>query len=257
MARSILAFLAAVVHHWEALLTGGAIVALLGVWTYTGHTVQPLIHWCAVALALLPSCFQAWKEQRDRAELAEQRTAELAGRPDLSLRCAAVKPAKVDAKESGAVRAETTYGFTVRNSGSVQAVNVSIDGIVLPMSKSPQRNMGDLASWFRGQANAEPGGQRPGWDTWTVVFERLPSVSSGQQLPIPFRIDNMGPLQNRDICGCLESAARPDALAPLALPLSLRFSNRDGSRWVQRYDLLHELPSRLTLVFKGIERESD
>lgn len=72
---------------------------------------------------------------------------------------------------------------------------------------------------------------------------------------IRFDIENMGALQSRDICYCLGSTVR-EGIGANTVPLSLRFSNRDGSTWVQRYDLEHRFKCNLSLIFKGIDRIS-
>ncbi len=236
--RSIVVFLAAVVRHWAALVTGAVAVAALEGWAFAGHPVAPWAVPGVTAAALLTSCFQTWKEQFDRAGRVEEKLAGMAGRPELALRCTAVKPTKMDPQDWSAMGAETMFQFAVRNSGSIQAVNVDIDDIVV---LAPEARPAEAA----------------GRERWAIVFEKLSSVTSGQELAIPFRIEGMGPFLNRDICHCLGQANRADAAAPVRVPLLLRFSNRDGSRWIQKHDLVYSFPSKLTVEYMGIERERE
>lgn len=134
---------------------------------------------------------------------------------------------RLDTLAWGAGRADKTlYAFTVRNSGPGQAVNVSIHNIVLPMSEQTKRGMDEMAQEYKIQSGNEIGPRQPGWDEWTVAFESITSVATGQETTIPFRVENMGPLQDRDICSVLANTVR--SIAPLHLPLVLRFSNKDG-----------------------------
>lgn len=56
----------------------------------------------------------------------------------------------------------------------VQAVNVSIDDIPLPMSEFTKKVMDDEVRSFENQA----GERRPGWDIWTINFDKLTNVGS-------------------------------------------------------------------------------
>lgn len=145
------------------------------------------------------------------------------------------------------------YAFTVMNTGPVQAVNVYINDIVLPMSDETKKSMDEEVRYLEGQVGESTAARRPGWDKWTVVFAPLTSVPVGQQLSIPFRIENMGPLQIGDICFCLAKTVRPEGFGALHIPVLLRFSNRDGFNWVQTYDLEHTFKCRIALNFRKVE----
>jgi hypothetical protein len=224
----IVGFLRAVIRNWVAMAGGVAAIAFLSVWASMGHAVAPWIAGMIGIVAALAACFPAWKHQAGRAEQAETKMAEMSGRPELALRCMPVKSQKMDAQDWSAMGAETIYQFALRNSSSIQAVNVTIDDIVV----------------------AAPGGTRS-----SVVFERVSSVSSGQEHAVPFRIDGMGPFLNRDICNCLGQAGGTETGSTVRVPLNLRFSNRDGSRWIQKHDLAYSFPSSLTIEYRGIERD--
>jgi hypothetical protein len=221
-------FLRAVIRNWVAAAAGVVAIALLSVWASMGHTVAPWIGGMAGTVAALAACFPAWKDQAGRAERAETKMAEMAGRPELALRCTPAKPGKMDALDWSAMGAETLYEFALRNSSSIQAVNIAIDDIVL----------------------RAPGGARP-----SIRFEKVSSLSSGQEHPVPFRIEGMGPFLNRDLCHCLGQAGGTEPGSTVRVPLNLRFSNRDGSRWVQKHDLAYSFPSSLTIEYRGIERD--
>lgn len=224
----IVGFLRAVIRNWAAAAAGVAAVALLSVWASMGHAVEPWIAGVVGITAALVACFPAWKHQAGRAEQAETKMAEMAGRPELALRCLPVKPGKMDGQDWSAMGAETIYQFALRNSSSIQAVNVAIDDIIV----------------------GAPGGGRS-----SILFDKVSSVSSGQEHRIPFRIEGMGPFLNRDICYCLGQAGGTNAGSTVRVPINLRFSNRDGSRWIQKHDLAYSFPSSLAIEYRGIERD--
>ena len=224
----IAGFLRAVLRNWVAAAAGVAAIALLSVWASFGHAVAPWITGAIGFATALAACFPAWRRQAERAEQAETKMAEMAGRPELALRCLPVKPGKIDTQDWSAMGVETIYQFALRNSGSIQAVNVAIDDIVVGA---------------------------PGRPRSSILFEKVASVSSGQEHPVPFRIEGMGPFLNRDICHCLGQAGGTDAGSTVRVPLNLRFSNRDGSRWIQKHELAYSFPSSLTIEYRGIERD--
>ncbi len=224
----IIGFLRAVIRNWVAMAVGVAAIAFLSVWASLGHVVAPWIAGVVGITAALAACFPAWKHQAGRAAQAETKMAEMAGRPELALRCMPMKSAKMDAQDWSAMGAETIYQFALRNSSSIQAVNVAIDDIAV----------------------GAPGGARS-----SIVFEKVSSVSSGEEHPVPFRIEGMGPFLNRDICHCLGQTGGTNAGSTVRVPINLRFSNRDGSRWIQKHDLAYSFPSSLTIEYRGIERD--
>lgn len=63
MQEEVLLFAWSVIRYWGALLTGGVIIALIGMWE---HFNGEPIHWrvlvAVMALALLVSTFLAWRE---------------------------------------------------------------------------------------------------------------------------------------------------------------------------------------------------
>ncbi len=76
---------------------------------------------------------------------------------------------------------------------------------------------------------------------------------ASESAEIPYTIENMGPLQNKDLCFCLVNTVRPTPAGPLYLPVTLRLSNRDGSGWAQAHELEHQFMCNLRLTFKRVE----
>jgi hypothetical protein len=56
-------YLIAVMNYWQALVTGGVLVALLGVWQAFDHKVENWIYFAIAGLAIFVAGFQAWMEQ--------------------------------------------------------------------------------------------------------------------------------------------------------------------------------------------------
>ncbi|MGO9008975.1 MAG: hypothetical protein ACLQPN_02645 [Bryobacteraceae bacterium] len=253
--RALAGFCVAVSRHWGSLVTGGVIIGALGIWQGTGHSVHSWVYTVVAGCGFVIAFFKAWSDQSDRAERAERRIVELQGRPDVSLTLSTLEgqevfdPAKMKSERGTTGRAV----FIARNNGPGQAVNMSIDDIVLPMSDCTQSQILEQEKAFRAQMGEEISIRKPGWNQWTVLFESLTSVGQGQEVEIPYRIDNMGPLQNRDICYCLCSTVRAADAGPLRLPIVLRFSNRDGSTWAQIYDMEHRFMRRIALTFRRVE----
>lgn len=67
---SIFHFIRAVVRHWGALVSGGAIIGLLGIWQGTGHRVPPTIFWIIAIVGIFVACYLAWNEEREAKEKA-------------------------------------------------------------------------------------------------------------------------------------------------------------------------------------------
>jgi hypothetical protein len=61
----ILQFIRAIVRHWGALVTGGALIGIVGIWQGTGHAVSPTIYWVVAILGIIGACYLAWNEERD------------------------------------------------------------------------------------------------------------------------------------------------------------------------------------------------
>ena len=125
---------------------------------------------------------------------------ELQGGPDFALSVEQFQPQMSHPPEWGAGSGKPMHRFVVRNGGPVQAVNVSIDDIPLPMSEAVKRGMEEEVRAVQDASGESLGPRQQGWDIWTITFDTLTGVAIGQESPIKFKIDNMGPLQSRDIC---------------------------------------------------------
>lgn len=63
-------FLRAVIRHWGALVSGGAIIGFLGVWQGVGHRVSPTVYWIIAIVGIFVACYLAWNEERAAKEKA-------------------------------------------------------------------------------------------------------------------------------------------------------------------------------------------
>jgi hypothetical protein len=61
---SVFQFLRAVIRHWGALVSGGAIIGFLGIWQGTGHPVSPTVYWIVAIVGIFIACYLAWNEER-------------------------------------------------------------------------------------------------------------------------------------------------------------------------------------------------
>jgi len=61
---SVFRFLRAVIRHWGALVSGGAIIGFLGIWQGTGHPVSPTVYWIVAIVGIFVACYLAWNEER-------------------------------------------------------------------------------------------------------------------------------------------------------------------------------------------------
>jgi hypothetical protein len=59
---SVLQFLRAVIRHWGAIVSGGAIIGFLGIWQGTGHPVSPTVYWIVAIVGIFVACYLAWNE---------------------------------------------------------------------------------------------------------------------------------------------------------------------------------------------------
>jgi len=67
---SVFQFLRAVIRHWGALVSGGAIIGFLGIWQGTGHQVSPTVYWIVAIVGIFVACYLAWNEERVAKEKA-------------------------------------------------------------------------------------------------------------------------------------------------------------------------------------------
>jgi hypothetical protein len=67
---NIFQFTRAVVRHWGALVSGGALIGFLGIWSGTGHQVPPFVYWIVAVIGIFVACYQAWNEERIAKEKA-------------------------------------------------------------------------------------------------------------------------------------------------------------------------------------------
>lgn len=64
----IINFALAVRKHWGALVTGGALIGLLGIWQGTGHSVPAWVYSAIALIALFAAFYKAWKEKAEQVE---------------------------------------------------------------------------------------------------------------------------------------------------------------------------------------------
>jgi hypothetical protein len=246
----VLQFVLAVTRRWGILVTGGVVMGVIGIWQGSGHAVDPRLYEGIAALDVLVAIFRAWSEQAEAKEKAEKRIAELEGRPEITLDIEDYKSTANNPPDWGG--AHVKQRFMLSNGGNIQSVNLTIEAIPLPMADFYKRQIGEMAQHYSNTTGEPVPEREPGWDTWVVSFEELANVAPGAKAPIGFSISNMGPLQNRDLCNCMGNSVR-DGFGPLTVPLSLRFSNRDGATWIQHYDLEHKLKCSFRLIYRGVE----
>ncbi len=179
-------FIAAVVRHWGSLLTGGVIIATLQAAEWLGLPVPRWTYLVVIGFALLSAFFLSWSEQVTRVEQAEKRNLELEGRPEVMLTCSSIGEVEFfgQIRRRPGSEPKGRFVFSARNSGTVQAVNVSMDDIKLPMSELTQRNRLAEDQAFITQTGEDAPARQPGWNVWTVRFEPLTSVAQGQEIEI-------------------------------------------------------------------------
>jgi hypothetical protein len=81
--KDLTGFLKAVWAEWITLLTGGSIVAVLGLWERLRSPIPPAAYWLVVLAFLVMASFRAWRQERHRATSAESRIFQ--GRPQVAL----------------------------------------------------------------------------------------------------------------------------------------------------------------------------
>lgn len=79
MAHDLWYYLLAVVRHWVTIVTGGIIVAVLGIWEHlSGRGVSNEYYACVVLIFIFYSCFSAWRDEfRAHKDLANKAKAKL------------------------------------------------------------------------------------------------------------------------------------------------------------------------------------
>jgi hypothetical protein len=215
--------------------------------------------WLAIGCVLLFwSCYLAWKDKQISLNVSESRVGELKGRPDLHLSCKPVEhdwPGKPNLPPPPQAREPRGFKFLVINSGPVQAVNVFIREIVLPMSDVTQKQHLEMHERYKQEKGIELAAPSVGWNIWTVKFLRVDVPAGAKETTeLPYSIDNMGPLQRQDLCGVLAGTIRTGDGYIFLLPLTLEFSNRDGTTWRQQYELERKLvPCSIRLMFKSTD----
>src|SRR5579864_2016065 len=66
--RTFLRFIWAVLRHWGAIVTGGILIGLLGIWQGTGHHVAPTVYWIVAIVGIFVGCYKAWNDERIATE---------------------------------------------------------------------------------------------------------------------------------------------------------------------------------------------
>jgi hypothetical protein len=69
-----------VLRYCGALVTGGLVIGLLGIWQNVGHKIPAQVYWAIAIVALLISFFKAWNEQVNAREVLEVRPAAVSAR---------------------------------------------------------------------------------------------------------------------------------------------------------------------------------
>lgn len=69
--NKILLWIDAVRQHWGSLVTGGALIGVLGIWQSTGHYVKPYIYWVLAIGCLLIASYKAWADEHEARTKAE------------------------------------------------------------------------------------------------------------------------------------------------------------------------------------------
>jgi hypothetical protein len=115
-------FVRSVWEHWGVVVTGPIVSVLLGVWSWTGHSVPSWIYWPICLGGLFVAFFKAWKDQVNLVEKLQAEKAKLEwpeDRPKLSfLRWGRAKD------ESGFTTFE--HGFYLANDGGA-ALDVFVE----------------------------------------------------------------------------------------------------------------------------------
>jgi hypothetical protein len=70
--------------HWAALVTGGTLIGLLGIWQGTGHAVPTSVYWTIALVGLVVACCKAWIAKYEEVEKLKEEMQSKSGRPDLT-----------------------------------------------------------------------------------------------------------------------------------------------------------------------------
>lgn len=73
--RRVWKFCKAVAPHWGALVTGGVLIGIIGIWQGTGHPVKPGFYWAIAIAAMVIATFRVWNDQANIVEtVTEEKT---------------------------------------------------------------------------------------------------------------------------------------------------------------------------------------
>jgi hypothetical protein len=72
MLKRIVQFVSEMCRTWGALVTGGFLVGLIGVWLLTGHILPPKIGWVVCIGGIIVATFQMWNRQVDATQKGQQ-----------------------------------------------------------------------------------------------------------------------------------------------------------------------------------------
>jgi hypothetical protein len=113
----VLIFLRAVWSEWVALLTGGGIMAMLGLWERrSGNVPVPgQVYWAIVLLTLVLTLYRVWKSEYLRAQGAERRI--VSERPHVAI-------------EYHQDREARNQHVTLRNTSTFPAYNIQIQPLI-------------------------------------------------------------------------------------------------------------------------------
>jgi hypothetical protein len=107
-------FLRAVIRHWGALVSGGAIIGFLGIWQGIGHPVSPTVYWIVAIAGIFVACYLAWNEERAAKEKALHDYEAEAGKnqkPDIRGMARNFKGTGISGESREGDRIETCFGI--------------------------------------------------------------------------------------------------------------------------------------------------
>ncbi|HXE14976.1 MAG TPA: hypothetical protein VN633_22820 [Bryobacteraceae bacterium] len=180
-------FLLEIMRQWGSLATGGVIVGAIGIWQGTGHPVAPWVYYMIGGSALLVAFFKVWNEQVVRAETAEALVKEARGRPDIALGCSPADGVNLlnYYTQEEEIGTKGSFIFRVKNGGVSQAVNISVEDIVLPISEETRLRLAETDRVFSAQVGVASvrGVAESGMDSAIQICnERLPRTGTRNPL---------------------------------------------------------------------------
>lgn len=165
----IVEFLQAVRRHWGSLVTGGALIGILGIWQGVGHSVKPWVYWTIGAVGLAIAFFFSWLDEHKALQIAREKTDELQARLDaipLKLQIEIVDVFHRRSKETHVYWNADIFLYVCVNPESPQsiAVNYCLD-LIAPTMTLHTTQIADIDLWVKTKkttaANHDFYGQNP------------------------------------------------------------------------------------------------